>query len=109
MADPAVVQLRTLPVNSLHRSAQARMAACAGCGIPIEYSGLALEYEAVRTRAGFFDVSHMGGIEIAGKDALALVQRMCRNDATRLQVGQAQYSVDRSATPWHGVPCVSIE
>jgi len=47
---------------------------------------------AVRTRAGLFDVSHMGEIEIAGKDALAAVQRISSNDASRLQVGQAHYS-----------------
>src|SRR4029077_19569164 len=47
---------------------------------------------AVRTRAGLFDVSHMGEIEIAGKDALAAVQRISSNDASKLQVGQAQYS-----------------
>ena len=47
---------------------------------------------AVRTRAGLFDVSHMGEIEIAGKDALAAVQRISCNDASKLQVGQAQYS-----------------
>jgi aminomethyltransferase len=47
---------------------------------------------AVRTRAGVFDVSHMGEIEIAGRNALAAVQRISSNDASRLQVGQAQYS-----------------
>src|SRR6266849_7334162 len=47
---------------------------------------------AVRTRAGIFDVSHMGEIEIAGKDALAAVQKISSNDASKLQVGQAQYS-----------------
>jgi aminomethyltransferase len=46
----------------------------------------------VRTRAGLFDVSHMGEIEIAGKDALAAIQRLAANDASKLQVGQAQYS-----------------
>src|SRR6185312_6750913 len=50
------------------------------------------EHLAVRTRAGLFDVSHMGEIEIAGEDALAGVQRLTSNDASRLQVGQAQYS-----------------
>jgi aminomethyltransferase len=47
---------------------------------------------AVRTRAGLFDVSHMGEIEIAGRDALAAVQRVSCNDASRLAAGQAQYS-----------------
>ena len=63
-----------------------------GWDMPVEYSGLSNEHTAVRTRAGVFDVSHMGEIEIAGKDALAAVQRVSSNDAARLQVGQAQYS-----------------
>jgi len=63
-----------------------------GWDMPVEYSGLSNEHTAVRTRAGLFDVSHMGEIEIAGKDALAAVQRISSNDASKLQVGQAQYS-----------------
>ena len=64
----------------------------AGWDMPVEYSGLAAEHLAVRERVGLFDVSHMGEIEVAGKDALAAVQRISCNDASRLQVGQAHYS-----------------
>jgi aminomethyltransferase len=64
----------------------------AGWEMPIEYSGIAEEHLAVRERAGLFDVSHMGEIEIAGRDALAAVQRVSCNDASKLAVGQAQYS-----------------
>ena len=64
----------------------------AGWEMPLEYSGIADEHMAVRERAGLFDVSHMGEIEIAGKHALDAVQRISCNDAARLQVGQAQYS-----------------
>jgi aminomethyltransferase len=60
--------------------------------MPVEYSGITAEHMAVRTRAGVFDVSHMGEIEVAGKGALAAVQRISSNDASRLQIGQAQYS-----------------
>ncbi len=63
-----------------------------GWDMPLEYTGIVAEHLAVRTRAGLFDVSHMGEIEIAGKDALAAVQRISCNDASRLQPGQAQYS-----------------
>ena len=56
------------------------------------YSGIVDEHMAVRTRAGLFDVSHMGQIEIAGRDALAAVQLITSNDASRLANGQAQYS-----------------
>jgi len=64
----------------------------AGWEMPLEYSGIADEHNAVRTRAGVFDVSHMGEIEIAGKDALAAVQLISSNDASGLEPGQAQYS-----------------
>ena len=60
--------------------------------MPVEYSGITVEHMAVRTRAGLFDVSHMGEIEIAGKDALAAVQRISSNDASKLRVGQAHYA-----------------
>jgi len=64
----------------------------AGWEMPVEYSGISNEHMAVRTRAGVFDVSHMGQIEIAGKNALAAVQLISSNDAGALQTGQAQYS-----------------
>lgn len=64
----------------------------AGWEMPVEYSGISQEHNAVRTAAGLFDVSHMGEIEIAGKDALAAVQHITSNDASKLQVNQAQYS-----------------
>ena len=64
----------------------------AGWDMPVEYTGISDEHLAVRTRAGMFDVSHMGEVEIAGSDALGLVQVLTSNDASRLSVGQAQYS-----------------
>ena len=84
--------LKKTPLNARHRASGARMVPFAGWDMPVEYSGLSNEHNAVRTRAGIFDVSHMGEIEIAGKDALAAVQRISSNDASKLQVGQAQYS-----------------
>ena len=64
----------------------------AGWDMPVEYSGLSQEHLAVRTRAGLFDVTHMGQVELAGKDALAAVQWISSNDASRLRVGQAHYA-----------------
>src|SRR5687768_12871242 len=64
----------------------------AGWEMPVEYAGITSEHMAVRTRAGIFDVSHMGEIEIAGKNAEAAVQRIVCSDPARLKVGQAQYS-----------------
>ena len=70
----------------------ARMIPFGGWEMPVEYSGISEEHLAVRTAAGLFDVSHMGEVEIAGSQALAAVQRMSCNDASRLAVGQVQYS-----------------
>src|SRR5262249_42744316 len=84
--------LKKTPLNSRHRASGARMVPFSGWDMPVEYSGIVAEHTAVRERAGLFDVSHMGEIEVAGKDALAAVQRISSNDAAKLQVGQAQYS-----------------
>src|SRR4051795_9612524 len=84
--------LKKTPLNARHRASAAKMVPFGGWDMPVEYSGLSNEHAAVRTRAGIFDVSHMGEIEIAGKDALAAVQRISSNDASKLAVGQAQYS-----------------
>jgi aminomethyltransferase len=92
MEQATAAPLRKTPLNARHRAAGARMVPFGGWDMPVEYSGIVQEHMAVRTRAGLFDVSHMGEIEIAGADALAAVQRISCNDASRLQVGQAQYS-----------------
>ena len=84
--------LKKTPLNARHRASGAKMVPFGGWDMPVEYSGLSNEHAAVRTRAGLFDVSHMGEIEIAGKDALDAVQRLSSNDASKLAVGQAQYS-----------------
>jgi aminomethyltransferase len=68
------------------------MVSFAGWDMPVEYTGVTDEHLAVRTRAGLFDVSHMGQVEIAGPQALAAVQLITSNDAGKLKIGQAQYS-----------------
>jgi aminomethyltransferase len=88
----AATSLKKTPLHARHQALGAKMAPFGGWDMPIEYSGIAAEHMAVRERAGLFDVSHMGQIEIAGKDALAAVQRISCNDASKLEVGQAQYS-----------------
>jgi aminomethyltransferase len=92
MEQASIASLKKTPLNARHRSSGARMGPFGGWDMPIEYSGIAQEHMAVRTRAGLFDVSHMGEIEIAGSDALAAVQQISCNDASKLQVGQALYS-----------------
>ncbi len=64
----------------------------AGWEMPVLYSGIVEEHLAVRHAVGLFDVSHMGEIEIRGPEALALVNLVTTNDASRLRIGQAQYS-----------------
>ncbi len=92
MDQSSTEQLKKTPLNARHRAHGARMVPFGGWDMPVEYSGIVNEHMAVRTKAGLFDVSHMGQIEVAGKDALAAVQKISSNDATKLSVGQAQYS-----------------
>jgi aminomethyltransferase len=89
---PATAELRKTALNGVHRRLGAKMVNFGGWDMPLEYSGILSEHEAVRTRAGLFDVSHMGEIEIRGPAALALVQHVTCNNAAKLTVGQAQYS-----------------
>jgi len=92
MEQTATPPLKKTSLHNRHRASGARMVAFSGWEMPVEYTGIAAEHIAVRTHAGLFDVSHMGEIEIAGKDALAALQRISCNDAAKLQIGQAQYS-----------------
>ena len=88
----ATPALKPTPLHARHLASGARMVPYAGWDMPVEYSGITEEHLAVRTRAGLFDVSHMGQIELAGPDALAVVQWLTCNDAAKLSVGQVQYS-----------------
>ena len=92
MEQATAAPLKKTPLNARHRASGARMVPFGGWDMPVEYSGIVQEHMAVRTAAGLFDVSHMGEIEIAGRDALAAVQRISSNDASKLAVGQAQYA-----------------
>src|SRR2546422_9783697 len=84
--------LKKTPLNARHRASGAKMVPFGGWDMPVEYSGIVAEHMAGRTRAGLFDVSHMGQIEIAGNHALAPVPRISSKDAPKLAVGPAQYS-----------------
>ncbi|MBI3400145.1 MAG: glycine cleavage system aminomethyltransferase GcvT [Acidobacteria bacterium] len=92
MEQATAAPLKKTPLHARHRASGAKMVPFGGWDMPVEYSGIVAEHMAVRERAGLFDVSHMGEIEIAGKDALTAVQRISSNDASKLQSGQAQYS-----------------
>src|SRR5687767_83336 len=92
MADTSVADLRKTPLHARHRASNARMVPFAGWDMPVEYSGITAEHVAVRTRAGLFDVSHMGQIEVAGKNAVTAVDKLVCSDVAALQIGQAKYS-----------------
>jgi aminomethyltransferase len=89
--------VRKTALNAVHRQMRAKMVEFNGWDMPVEYPaaigcGIINEHMAVRTGVGIFDVSHMGDIRLGGPQALAAVQRISMNDASRLAVGQAQYS-----------------
>jgi aminomethyltransferase len=92
MEPAAAAPLKKTPLHARHIASGGRMVPFDGWEMPVEYSGITAEHMAVRERAGMFDVSHMGQIEIAGKNALDAVQRISSNDASKLAVGQAHYS-----------------
>ncbi len=81
------------PLIMQHRAAGAKLVDFAGWEMPIQYSGVVDEYQAVRRKAGLFDVSHMGRFRLTGTDAAAFLQQMTTNDIGKLGVGQAQYSL----------------
>src|SRR5437899_11883663 len=98
-ATPHKSELRKTPLNALHRRLSAKMVNFGGWDMPVEYpasGGLIAEHKAVRVSVGVFDVSHMGDIRIRGGakagGALAAVQHISMNDASKLAVGQAHYS-----------------
>ena len=89
--------MRKTALNAVHRQMGAKMVEFNGWDMPVEYPssigcGIIAEHMAVRTGVGIFDVSHMGDIRLSGPEALAAVQHISMNDASRLAVGQAQYS-----------------
>ncbi|HET6266787.1 MAG TPA: glycine cleavage system aminomethyltransferase GcvT [Acidobacteriota bacterium] len=92
MSETSGQTLKETPLHSEHVALNAKMVPFAGWHMPVEYSGLVAEHVQVRTSAGLFDVSHMGEIEVRGKDALSLVQRVTTNNAAKLAIKQAQYS-----------------
>jgi aminomethyltransferase len=93
---PAVeATIRKTALNAVHRQMGAKMVEFNGWDMPVEYpssGGIIAEHNAVRTGVGIFDVSHMGDIRLHGPEALAAVQHLCMNDASKLAIRQAQYS-----------------
>ncbi len=84
--------MKNTPFTKKHIELGAKMAEFAGYHMPISYSGINDEHQAVRRNAGVFDVSHMGEFMLKGENALDLIQRITTNDASKLTAGKAQYS-----------------
>src|SRR5271170_8008226 len=84
--------LRTTALHQVHRNLGAKMVDFGGWDMPVQYSGVLDEHHTVRRAVGLFDVSHMGEIEIRGRDAFALVDSVTTNAVAKVQIGQAQYS-----------------
>ena len=76
-----------------HRALGARMIEFGGWEMPVQYRGILAEHQAVRSKAGLFDLSHMGEIEVRGPRALEVCQELLVTDVARVHLGQAQYSV----------------
>jgi aminomethyltransferase len=84
--------MKNTPLTEKHIALGAKMAEFAGYNMPISYAGIREEHQAVRNGVGVFDVSHMGEFIVRGKEALDLIQKVTSNDASKLEIGDAQYS-----------------
>jgi aminomethyltransferase len=84
--------MKNTALTHIHESLGAKMLPFAGYNMPILYEGVNAEHETVRNAVGVFDVSHMGEFLLSGEKALDLIQKVTSNDASKLTIGQAQYS-----------------
>jgi aminomethyltransferase len=84
--------MKTTPFTPLHQDLGAKMSSFAGFNMPIEYSGILAEHQAVCKSVGVFDVSHMGEFWIRGPKALSFLQNVTSNDVSALEIGQVQYA-----------------
>src|SRR5712692_10152993 len=90
--DTAAAPLKRTPLYEQHRAMGARLVEFSGWEMPVQYSGILDEHRAVRTRAGLFDVSHMGEFKVEGPGALDFLKHLAPNDVSRLAVHQALYT-----------------
>lgn len=89
----AAEMLKRTPLHPLYARYGARTVGFAGWELPVQFGGILEEHAAVRERAGLFDVSHMGRIELSGPHAAEAVQRLVTNDVDRLEPGRAMYAL----------------
>uniref|UniRef100_A0AB33KSK9 Aminomethyltransferase n=1 Tax=Tenacibaculum sp. Pbs-1 TaxID=3238748 RepID=A0AB33KSK9_9FLAO len=84
--------MKNTALSHVHEALGAKMVPFAGYNMPVQYEGVTAEHETVRKGVGVFDVSHMGEFFLKGENALALIQKISSNDASKLVPGKAQYS-----------------
>jgi aminomethyltransferase len=87
-----MTDLRKTALTHIHEALGAKMVPFAGYLMPVQYSGIIEEHNAVRNSVGVFDVSHMGEFIVRGPGALDLIQKVTSNDASKLTPGKVQYS-----------------
>jgi len=88
-----LTELKRTPLAERHQQLGARMIEFAGWYMPVQYKGIIVEHQTVRTIAGLFDLGHMGQVEVGGPDAQEFLQYVSPNDVARLRPGEAQYSM----------------
>jgi aminomethyltransferase len=84
--------MKNIALHEVHEALGAKMVPFAGFNMPVQYEGVTIEHHTVRESVGVFDVSHMGEFLVEGENALALIQKVTSNDASKLAIGDAQYS-----------------
>ncbi|RBW56330.1 glycine cleavage system aminomethyltransferase GcvT [Tenacibaculum sp. E3R01] len=84
--------MKNTALTHIHEGLGAKLVPFAGYNMPVQYEGVNIEHETVRSGVGVFDVSHMGEFFLKGENALALIQKIASNDASKLVPGKAQYS-----------------
>ena len=84
--------MKNTALTHIHEVLGAKIVPFAGYNMPVSYEGINTEHENVRNNVGVFDVSHMGEFLVEGKNALTLIQKVTSNDASKLEIGDAQYS-----------------
>src|SRR5207244_8204246 len=85
--------LKRTPLFFAHQKLGARLIEFGGWEMPVQYTSIIDEHQAVRTAAGLFDISHMGEVIVSGAGALDFLNRALTNDARKLAVGQGQYTL----------------
>ncbi len=85
--------MQQTPLIARHRAAGAKLVDFAGWEMPIQYSGVVDEYHTVRSKAGLFDVSHMGRISVSGPGSVSFLQYVTTNDVSKISVRSSQYSM----------------